>query len=280
MPKPPADLREFKSLVQVVESLRGPDGCPWDKEQTHQTLTRFAIEEAHELSEAIDTGRPELIRDELGDVLLQVILNSEIARQDGQFDVYDVIQNLNEKMIRRHPHVFADVKVGSSDEVLSNWTDIKAAEKGGDKAASKPLSFDIPMGLPALLRAQKIGEKTTRVGFDWGSAEECWEKVAEEFGELREALTDYGKNTNPTRGTSGDSARRDAVESELGDLLFSLAQLARHLQMDSEQALRKTNTRFEVRFRKMQELVRAAGKDWGTLPAGEKEVYWKRAKPS
>lgn len=263
MPLPPKKLREFESLVQVVESLRGPDGCPWDKEQTHKTLTRFAIEEAYELSEAIDGGNPSLIKEELGDVLLQVILNSEIARQDGQFDVHDVIETLNEKMIRRHPHVFGDVKVGTSDEVLKNWTEIKAEEKG--TTTKKPLSFDIPQGLPALIRSQKIGEKTTRVGFDWGNAEECWDKVKEEFGELREAL---------------DLKSRTEIESELGDLLFSLAQLARHLQMDSEQALRMTNTRFETRFTKMQELVKDDGKDWETLPHDQRESYWKKAKKS
>lgn len=268
MPKPPQNLRHFQSLVQVVEALRGPDGCPWDKEQTHQTLTRFAIEEAYELGEAMDSGNPDLIRDELGDVLLQVILNSEIARQAGQFDVHDVIENLNEKMIRRHPHVFADVKVGSSDQVLANWTEIKAAEKGEKKSDAKPLSFDIPVGLPALLRAQKIGEKTTRVGFDWGTAEECWGKVDEEFGELREALDDLKSNPESIA----------AAESELGDLMFSLAQLARHLHLDSEQAIRKTNTRFENRFRKMQDLVKAAGLDWNTIPSGDKEAYWKKAK--
>lgn len=260
MPKAPDNLREFAGLIKVVEHLRGPDGCPWDKEQSHSTLTRYAIEEAHELAEAIDGGDVQELRDELGDLLLQVILHSEIARQSGTFDIFDVIQNLNEKMVRRHPHVFGDVKVTGSGEVLKNWTEIKAIEKGGSPAVEKPLSFDIPMGLPALLRAQKIGEKTAKVDFDWKNADQCWEKVEEETRELREART------------------REEKESELGDLLFSIAQWARHEGLDSEQAARKCNQRFEARFRRMQEAVAADGKKWKGLPAEEKEKYWKAAK--
>ena len=261
MPKAPDNLREFAGLLKVVEYLRGPDGCPWDKEQTHQTLTRFAIEEAHELAEAIDSGDQAEIRDELGDVLLQVVLHAEIARQDKRFDVFDVIQAISEKMVRRHPHVFGDVKAETANEVLTNWAQIKAKEKGKD--ANHPLSFDIPQGLPSLLRAQKIGEKTTKVGFDWGSAAECWPKIKEEIAELDEAMK------------SGKPAE---IESELGDVLFSLAQLARHLELDSEQSLRKTNTRFEARFQRMQARVAADGKVWAKLAADEKEKYWKGAK--
>lgn len=261
MPKAPENLREFAGLIKVVEALRGPDGCPWDKEQTHASLTRYAIEEAHELADAIDGGDVTEVRDELGDVLLQVVLHSEIARQDGKFDVFDVIQNLNEKMVRRHPHVFGDVKAETSSEVLSNWAEIKAAEKGQDVA--KPLSFDIPQGLPALLRAQKVGEKTKKVDFDWENAEQCWEKVVEETTELKQAIA---------------SKSREEMESEMGDLLFSIAQLARHLNLDSEQALRKCNTRFESRFRRMQENVLKDGKVWKSLSPDERERYWKAAK--
>lgn len=261
MPKAPENLREFAGLVKVVEFLRGPDGCPWDKEQTHATLTRYAIEEAHELSEAIDGGDDAEIRDELGDVLLQVVLHAEIARQENRFDIHDVIQNISQKMVRRHPHVFGDVVAKDSNAVLSNWAEIKATEKG--KSASAPLSFDIPQGLPSLLRAQKIGEKTRKVNFDWKDAADTWPKIREEIAELDEAFR---------------SGERDAIESELGDVLFSLAQLARHLQMDSEQALRKTNTRFEKRFTRMQELVAKDGKEWNKLSADEREAYWKNAK--
>lgn len=258
MPKAPENLREFDGLLKVVEFLRGPDGCPWDKEQTHETLTRFAIEEAHELGEAIDSGDMRAIKDELGDLLLQVILHSEIARQEGRFDIYDVIQNLNEKMVRRHPHVFADVKANTAEQVLANWAEIKAKE--GKKKSGV---FDVPKGLPALLRAHKIGEKTKKVAFDWKDAGQCWDKVREEFAELEQAMA------------SGDQAH---MEAELGDLLFSLAQWGRHMGFDSEQSLRKTNMSFEARFARMQDLVKAAGKNWDTLSADEKEYFWKKAK--
>lgn len=258
MPKAPDNLRDFSSLIKVVESLRGPDGCPWDKEQTHSSLTRYAIEEAFELAEAIDGGDLKELRDELGDLLLQVILHSEIARQDQTFDIHDVIENLNQKMIRRHPHVFADVKVEGSQEVLKNWSQIKAQEKG--LAPGRPLSFDIPQDLPSLLRSQKIGEKTSKVAFDWENADQCWEKVLEEIRELSEAETAEEKR------------------SELGDVLFSLAQWARHQGMDSEQCLRQGNTRFESRFRRMQERLATAGQSLETLSPSEKERAWKAAK--
>lgn len=259
MPKAPKNLREFTGLLKVVEFLRGPDGCPWDKEQTHRTLTRYAIEEAFELSEAIDRGDDALIEEELGDCLLQVVLHAEIARQEGRFDINDVIENISEKMVRRHPHVFADVNVKDSSEVLKNWAEIKAAEK----PAKKKAYFDIPVAMPALLRAQKIGEKTKKYGFDWSNAAECWPKIKEEIGELEEVV----------RGGA-----REEIASEFGDVLFSLAQLARHMDLDSEQTLRECNRRFETRFAKMQELVVADGREWSTLSAEDKEKYWKRAK--
>jgi tetrapyrrole methylase family protein/MazG family protein len=258
MPKAPENLREFEGLIKVVEFLRGPDGCPWDKEQTHETLTRFAIEEAHELADAIDSGDVNEIRDELGDVLLQVILHSEIARQEGRFDIYDVVQAISEKMVRRHPHVFGDVVAETSAAVLKNWAEIKAAEKGRKKTL-----FDVPKGMPALLRAVKIGEKTKKVDFDWDNSAQCWDKVEEELGELQAAVK------------IGD---KSAVEAEFGDLVFSLAQWARHSGIDPEQALRKTNLSFEERFTKMQALVKADGREWASLNATDKENYWKKAK--
>lgn len=261
MPKAPENLREFASLLKVVEFLRGPNGCPWDKEQTHQTLTRYAIEEAFELSEAIDSGDDKEIQSELGDVLLQVVLHSEIARQEKRFDIADVIQGIAEKMVRRHPHVFGEEKAKDSAEVLHNWAEIKAKEKG--HSTTQPLSFDIPSALPSLLRSQKIGEKTKKVAFDWKDAADCWPKIKEEMHELEHAI---------------QSGKTAAIESELGDVLFSVAQLARHLGLDSEQALRKTNQRFETRFQKMQKLVLADGKDWNSLSADQKESYWKKAK--
>lgn len=271
MPKAPENLREFAGLLKVVEFLRGPDGCPWDKEQTHQSLTRYAIEEAFELAEAIDTGEAKSVREELGDLLLQVVLHAEIARQDGQFDIFDVIQGISEKMVRRHPHVFADVKAETSQEVLKNWQEIKQAEKG--KTANQPFTFDIPAGMPSLLRAQKIGEKTKKVAFDWENAAQCWHKVKEELGELEEVLND-----SDSHEARFDNLIRERLEEELGDLLFSLAQLARHLSLDSEQSLRKTNRRFEERFARMQDIAKRAGWAWEDLSPLQKETFWKQAK--
>ncbi len=261
MPKAPENLRDFSALLKVVEFLRGPDGCPWDKEQTHQSLTRFAIEEAHELADAIDSGNDMEVREELGDLLLQVILHSEIARQAGRFDIQDVIEILNSKMIRRHPHVFGDVKVRNSNDVIANWTEIKAQEKGKKK---EKMAFDMPAGLPALVRSQKIGEKTEKIGFDWDSTAAVWDKVQEEVRELAHELN---AQSNVAR-----------IEAELGDVFFSVAQLARHLGLDAEQCARKANTRFESRFKHMQDLVTRDGRDWSTLAAAEKESYWSRAK--
>lgn len=271
MPKPPNNLEEFSSLIKVVEHLRGPQGCPWDKEQTHESLTRFAIEEAHELAEAINSGNKLHFIEELGDVLLQVILHSEIATQAGEFTIHDVIETLNEKMIRRHPHVFADTQVSSSAEVLKNWSEIKAEEKAKDKSKPQnPLSFDIPLDLPALMRSHKIGDKTRKIHFDWGRAEEVFLKVEEEVAELKEALQSFVSDL--------DATKISHLESEIGDVLFSVAQLARHLDLDSEQALRKTNRRFERRFAKMQDLVTTAGLHWSALSPAERESFWQAAK--
>ncbi len=271
MPKAPESLREFSALLKVVENLRGPDGCPWDKEQTHQSLTRFAIEEAHELADAIDSGQEGELREELGDLLLQVVLHAEIARQDGKFDIHDVIEVLNSKMIRRHPHVFGDVKVKNSNEVIANWTEIKAKEKGKSK---EKMAFEIPAGLPALIRSQKIGEKTEKIGFDWDSAAAVWDKVREEVRELEHEL-----KVLASAETADESQHNmDRIEAELGDVFFSAAQLARHMGLDAEQCARKANQRFEARFKKMQDLVEQDGKVWSALSASDKEAFWSRAK--
>ena len=262
MPKPPANRRNFDALVQIAKDLRGPDGCPWDLKQTHASLGRFALEEAHELVEAIEAGTPAEIRDELGDVLLQVVLHAEIARQAGHFAIEDVVQAIADKMVRRHPHVFADQHVGGADEVVRNWAEIKAAERANKPASSDPHAFEVPAALPALLRAHKIGEKTHSRSFDWDNADQCWDKVTEEIGELRDARAE-------------GLAREEA---ELGDVLFSLAQWARHRGLDAERALRLGNRAFEDRYRRMREAVTADGRAFEDLPPEDKERYWKSAK--
>jgi tetrapyrrole methylase family protein/MazG family protein len=266
MVQPPKDLEKFESFLEIVAALRGPDGCPWDKEQTHRSLTPYAIEEAHELAEAIESDdEPEMIA-ELGDVLLQVVLHAEIGRGDGRFDIRDVIRAISTKMIRRHPHVFSDVKVAGSSEVLSNWAEIKAQEKK-NKAATPETRFDIPSQLPALARAQKIGDKTKRLRFDWNNATEVLLKVDEELAEVREEL--------PTAEKASDKAK---LEHEVGDLLFSVAQLARHLGLEAEQCLRSANARFEKRFFTMREQIAASGRDYDKLTSEELEKAWQTVK--
>ncbi|QDK45090.1 nucleoside triphosphate pyrophosphohydrolase [Bdellovibrio sp. ZAP7] len=269
MAKTPAELRNIESLVEIVASLRGPDGCPWDKEQTHESLTQYAIEETFELVEAIESApaeRDRKMKDELGDVLFQVILHSQLASERGAFTLADVIENVAEKLVRRHPHVFGDVKVADSAEVVKNWEEIKKKETdigGGARSGTRhDYALKVPP-LPALQRAYKIGKRTEKYKFDWENVEGVMLKVEEEFDELREAL---------------DNDVDSEIEHELGDVLFSLAQLGRHLGMEPEQVLRKGNTRFEERFNKMVEFASADGKDWGALNVEEKEQFWLKAK--
>lgn len=258
MPQVPKNLKDFRSLLEVVKALRGPDGCPWDKEQTHKSLTRFALEEAFELAEAIDQDDQSEMIAELGDLLLQVVLHSEIARQENRFNIEDVIESISSKMVRRHPHVFGNVEVKDSKEVLHNWNLIKAGEK------QKPLDrFDVPEALPALIRSHKIGEKTQRARFDWSEAKEVMAKVKEELSEVEQAL---------------QVGQKDQIQHEIGDLLFSVAQLARHLDCDPEQALRQCNRRFERRFFKMHELAKQQGRVFSDLKPEEKESLWTQAK--
>jgi tetrapyrrole methylase family protein/MazG family protein len=267
MSKTPSNLRHIESLVEIVRSLRAPGGCPWDQEQTHESLTQYAIEETHELVEAIEsTETPEIrdakIKEELGDVLFQVILHSQLASERGAFSLEDVIASINEKLVRRHPHVFADVKVADSAEVVRNWEAIKKTEAAQKSESSAAFSLKIPP-LPALQRAYKIGKRTEKLQFDWDNVEGVMLKVEEEFAELREAL---------------EAGSAKEINHELGDVLFSLAQLGRHLQMEPEQVLRRANTRFETRFAKMIDIASSEQQDWHALTLQEKECFWLKAK--
>ena len=266
MVKPPTERRAFGALVEIVKDLRGPNGCPWDKEQTHKTLTRFAIEEAHELAEAIDHGDTSHTIEELGDLLLQVVLHAEIGRQEGSFTLEDVIEGICDKMVRRHPHVFGDVNLGSSEAVLTQWTEIKAKEKEAknktDKGEGKAreTSFELPPNMPALMMSQEIGEKTRKVNFDFSDLKEAFSKVKEEVLEMEKAIAANNKAE---------------MMHELGDIFFSASQVARFFGGDAEQVARLSNQRFEKRFFKMKEL--ATG-DFKSLPAAEKERLWQAAK--
>lgn len=262
---------EFDRLAEVVARLRGPDGCPWDREQTHQTLVKYLIEESYELADAIadlelKPGHESeaAFQEELGDVLFQTVLHSQIASDRASFRINDVVKTLTDKMIRRHPHVFEqDSKVKTSDEVLKNWEKIKKQEK---PLVAKSV-FNLPRTLPALAAAQKIGEKTRRLEFDWQNPQQVFEKLAEEFDELKTEL----QNPKPNR---------KRISEELGDLLFSATQLARHLDLDAEDVLRKTNSEFINRFEKMQALIDFKKLKFTELADAEKEKYWKLAKRS
>lgn len=281
MVKPPENLETFDAFVTIVTALRGPEGCPWDKEQTHRSLAPYAIEESFELAEAIENGEDRETIGELGDVLLQVVLHAEIARQEGRYSIKDVIRGISEKMVRRHPHVFGDVSVSSSKDVLQNWAKVKAEEKT-DKPALQgeaAFAFDLPRALPALQRAHKIGDKTQKAGFDWPDARDVFEKVEEEMAELKEEFVKIRSSSIGASSNDAIDARLKAsLEHELGDVLFSVSQLARHLGLDAEQSLRVANNRFESRYMRMRANVQAEGRDWETLPDAEKESAWQQAK--
>jgi len=248
LPPCPAPSREggqrVLDLLKIMHLLRSPGGCPWDLEQTHQTLARHLLEEAHETLEAIDSGDPGLLREELGDLLLQVVFHAEIAMQGGAFDIDDVAEGITAKLIRRHPHVFAGTSVDSASEVLVNWERIKTEEKG-----LHPVDEEIPATLPALARASKVQRRAAGFGFDWRSRRGAIDKVREELAEVEEAA----------------SEAEERVEDELGDLLFAAAALARTLDVDPETALRKATRRFAERFERMRDRARAEGIEMAQL---------------
>ncbi|MBX9766154.1 MAG: nucleoside triphosphate pyrophosphohydrolase [Bdellovibrionales bacterium] len=256
----PDDLRSFASLVQIMKSLRSPEGgCPWDLEQTHQTLVQYAIEEVFELTEAIENKNLKNLVEELGDVLLQVVFHSELGRQENRFDINDVIEGICTKLVTRHPHVFGDVKVDGSKDVLKNWDEIKKKEK----RERSDTEFGIPKHLPALQRAHKIGVKTESAKFDWPDVAGVFHKVKEELAEVEETLA---------------TQNQDRQEDEIGDLLFAVSQLARHLKLDPEQSLRRANRKFETRFFQMQKIVKSRGLEWNTLTLEQKEDLWREVK--
>tara|TARA_B100001248_G_scaffold219808_1_gene175439 strand:- start:7279 stop:8061 length:783 start_codon:yes stop_codon:yes gene_type:complete len=258
MKKVPQNLRDFTALKSIVHALRDPvGGCPWDLQQSHESLCPYAIEEAYELVDAIQNNTPEEVKEELGDVLLQVMIHAEIAAQNKDFNIEDVIETISKKMVRRHPHVFGDTKVKDSGEVMKNWEQIKKQEKPNKSA------FDLPAQLPALLAADKIGKKSKKFGFDWDHHQEVWPKLEEEMAELQEAIEENNKVH---------------MEEELGDLLFVVAQIARHLDIEPEMALRKANAKFLSRFDKMMTYCQEHSLDWQSLSLEKKEEVWQSIK--
>ncbi|WP_438013696.1 nucleoside triphosphate pyrophosphohydrolase [Sorangium sp. So ce315] len=260
--------RTFPRLVELMQRLLAPDGCPWDREQSFATLRRYVLEEACEVIDAIDGGDRKELCAELGDLLLQVVFQAELARAEGAFGPDDVVAAICEKLVRRHPHVFADESAENADEVLQNWERIKAAERAR-QGKDRGVLGGVPRSLPALTRAQRVGEKVARVGFDWPDARGSRAKVAEELGELDRAFE------------SGDPA---AIEEELGDVLFALGNLARHAGVDAEGALRRTIDKFTRRFEHVEQRVVERHGGWparasdDTLTLEELDGYWDEAK--
>ena len=250
---------DIQPLVDVMRTLREPGGCPWDREQTHASIRSNMIEEVYEYLEAVDAEDTEGMREELGDILMQIVFHARMAEEAGRFDLQDVIDEVVDKLIRRHPHVFGETKVTGSDEVLVNWEAIKKTEK----TERKHVLDGVTQGLPALLRAYKLQSKAAQVGFDWPDVKVVWDKVQEELAELQEALA------------SGDRA---AAENELGDVLFALVNYARHQKIEPEVALNGTNNRFAKRFAHVESCVEASGKAWQDFSLDELDQFWDEAK--
>jgi len=249
----------FEDLKDIMKKLRGEGGCPWDAEQTHQSIKDCLIEEAYETAEAIDSGIDAKMYDELGDVLLQVVFHAEIASEEGRFDIDDITNAICTKLIRRHPHVFADGDAKTSAEVLDKWDEIKKIEKGEESTADTLMS--VSPYLPALTYAKKVQKKASKVGFDWDSWAEPLEKVSEETEELKCALKD---------GTN--------IEEELGDLLFSAVNVSRFAGVDPEEALRKTTAKFINRFKAVETMAKQAGKNLEDMSLQEMDKLWDIAK--
>lgn len=248
----------FIKIVEIVRKLRAPGGCPWDRKQTPKTLKQYIVEEAYEVIDAIDKESDAALCEELGDLLLQVLLQSDIAEEAGTFSVAEVMEGLSRKLIRRHPHVFGDKAVKDADEVITNWEKIKQEEKKG-----RGLFDGLPLHLPALQTAARMGEKAGRVGFDWPDTASVRKKVDEELAETDEAVADE------------DAA---AAAEEIGDLLFSVAQWARHLKIEPEEALRGSCARFKARFSLMEEAALASGAPLDKSEPERLEQLWREAK--
>ena len=252
--------KEFNRLVEIMRRLRGPGGCPWDAEQTHESLNRYLLEEAYEVMEAIDAGSPEMLKEELGDLMLQPVFHAAIAEEHEEFTITDVLVAINAKLVRRHPHVFGDMIIESSSAQVENWEKIKKAEKGVER---KSALSGIPSHLPALLKAQKLTEKAARVGFDWEHVDQVFAKVLEELHEFEETMA------------AGDQER---MESELGDLLFAIVNLGRFLAITPEEALRKTISRFTTRFEHVEDSLHRQGRQMTDATLAEMDLLWEEAK--
>jgi len=275
MPKKNTE-KNFKELVKIVAKLRAPGGCPWDREQSHETLKPFMVEETYEAIEAIDQRDFKKLCEELGDQLLHVLMHAEMAEEKKKFDINDVIDSIKKKMIRRHPHVFppsrgyggrgGKKKVKTSEEVLERWEQIKQEEKRGEGEKHRGILESIPQSLPALYRADKIQRRAARVGFDWNTVAGAWDKVHEEIGEIKALL---GKKKDLKK-----------IKEEIGDLLFAVVNVARKLDIDAEEALQNSSSKFMRRFGEIEYQARAKGKDIRKMSLKEMDRIWEEIKKS
>lgn len=266
----------FDTFADTIAALRAPDGCPWDREQTHRSIASNMIEEAYEAVDAIEAQDVAHMREELGDVLLQVVLQSQIAKDAGEFTIDDVCTEVNEKIVRRHPHVFGDMHADDANEVLDLWDKTKLAERGGVKEG---LLDGVPKSFPALMQAQKISRKAAACGFDWESVDDVWAKVNEEIDELKQAYAHSSKSPNGKISKEDEHAQQEA-ELELGDVLFSLVNVARKMGLDAESALRASCQKFRTRWNHMEEAAEREGVALEALPQGRLEELWSDAKDS
>jgi len=250
------DPSQFSTLVEIIARLRGAEGCPWDKQQDHKSLRDSLLEECYEVLEALDNGDRKLLSVELGDLLMQIVFHARIASEAGEFEIGDVIQSINSKLIRRHPHVFGSVAVRDADEVLANWEELKKGERQGGAS----MLDGIPKAMPSLAYSQEIQGRVARLGFDWREDEGVIDKLAEEVDEFKKASTGEQK------------------EGEFGDLLFTLANIARRWGIDLESALRQANSRFYRRFVRMEELCRQRGLEFASLTFDEQNKLWEEVK--
>jgi MazG family protein len=261
---------KFEKLVEIMATLRGPNGCPWDKQQDRNTLKPMLVEETYEVLEAIDNNDPDGLSEELGDLLLHIVFQAQLGKEDGSLDIDKVIDGICDKLVRRHPHVFGNDTASSPEEVIKNWEAIKAQEKTSKLKDRTPeqrsLLEGIPSKLPAIHEAHQISSRAARVGFEWPDIEGVFDKLAEETHELREAMS------------GPENSRQARLEDEIGDILFVIVNLARFLKIDSESALKRANRKFKTRFQYMESELTKAGKTLDETSLDEMESLWQKAK--
>jgi len=253
----------LSELIKLVEVLRGPDGCPWDAKQTKETIRIYLLEEAYEVADAIEKGSPEETCGELGDLLFQIIFLADMAEKKGDYDLVKVIEDITKKMTHRHPHVFGNTSAETPEEVSESWAKIKKAENSSNKVPVSQLLSEIPINLPALLRAHRLSQRASKVGFDWDGKEEVWLKVREEVEELGQSLP---------------GCEREKIGEEIGDLMFSLVNLARHWNLNAEDLMRDANQKFLKRFGEVEEALKTSGIDLDDATAVEMNKAWDKIK--